>query len=75
MRKLIARGIRYLLLLYAGKNPDPPKRDVFDVTFDNPDLTLEQAYWLLNRKRIIAQWLSLLAVILLCGAGIYFLIR
>lgn len=75
MKRLLGRCIRALLLRYAGKNPNPPRRDVFDVIFDHPDLTLEQAYWLLNRRRIVTQWLALLACLLLCGAGAYFLVR
>ena len=33
-----------------------PPRDVYDEIFDHPELTLRQAHWRINWRRIVLRW-------------------
>ena len=48
------------------------KRDIFDEMFDHPELTLAQAYWKVNRKKIILRRLFWVTVVVLISVFIAF---
>jgi hypothetical protein len=54
--------IKSLLLTIFGKNRYRRTPDVFDVMFDQPHLTLRQADWKVNGRRIVLRWATLFVI-------------